>query len=131
MGRYMKKVDLTRKVMNRVVGFEKKGIGFWLFRFFLVLTVLVEIVFLSLWFFAKNILESKTYELFSLLTEDREIIEQFWQDTLMIIWEEMPKHLLFIFILSTILIVLILFILRKKIKVIRKKVRLLAKYKGK
>jgi len=124
----MKKIDVTQKVMNRIVRFEKRRIGLWIFRFaiaFLILAALSLAYFLIAFL---EIRERKTLELLTLFNEDREIIAEFWQDTLQTFFDEMPLQELFLGVVFGVSIVILALILKIKLPVIRKKIHLLAKY---
>lgn len=124
----MRKVDLTKKVMEKVTRFESRRIKFWLFKSILALIGLLgSILFLS-WVFQKELFERKVLDLFYLLNEDREIILEFWQDTLVTIWEEIPHVIFFLLGLTFITFIIVIIVVRKRLPVIRKKLSHLAKY---
>lgn len=126
----MKQVDLTKSVMRKVVSFERKRVKWWLTRFFAVLIGLLSTLLAFLWLFQQALVERSVFDLFTLMTEDREIIEQFWQDTLGVIWEELPHRLLFLLLIIFIIIIIFIIRSRKKLTVVKTKVRQLAKYKN-
>lgn len=124
----MKKVDLTGKVMGKVVGFEKRHVKWWLGKFILVISVLCASFIFSAAVFQKEVLQRRILDLLSLFTEDKEIIGQFWQDTLGVVWEEIPHELLFLLGLIFLIFVIFIFVSRKRLKIIRKKMSQLEKY---
>lgn len=87
----MKTIDVTKPVMHQVVRFEKRRSLWWLAKFFCILLVLFFAGAWFLWVAAAKITERRTLELLTLFTQDREVVAQFWQDTLMVIWEELPQ----------------------------------------
>ena len=125
----MKKVDLTKEVMGKVVGFEKSQIKWWLGRFFVILTVLLGVLGFCILIFQQLLTDLRISELVSLWNEDTEIVSEFWQDTIGIIWEEIPHEIIYLVIF--ILLILIIYIVksRQKMKIISKKLKYLEKYK--
>lgn len=124
----MKKIDVRKQVMEKVVRYEKQRTGRWLVVFIATVVLLVALLFAALWIFAKELVERQTLELLTLLGEDQEIIAEFWQDTLTIFWEELPRR----WLLGGIVLVMTLMILwvatRKKRHIIQKIRTQLAKY---
>jgi len=114
---------LTQNIMDKVGRFEKKRITFWLIRFILILLFLTG-AFIFVFSTTLRIFdERKIWDLLSLFGEEREIIADFWQDTLFILWEELPR--IWLVLWFGILAVIIIFIIanRKKIYIIRKKIQ--------
>ncbi len=105
----MKPIDMKKPVMEKVVRFEKKRSFWWLGKFFFILLVLF---FAGVWILrvaATQIAERQTLDLLTLFTQDREIVAEFWQDTLMVFWEELPQNKLII--AGVILLVIVAFVL--------------------
>jgi len=125
----MKTIDVTRLVMDQVVGFEKRRSAWWIGKFLFILFVLGALGIWVFWIAVTEIFERQTLELLALFTQDREIVAQFWQDTIMVFWEELPQEKLAIGFLALLGVVIFIFINRKNISIIWKKMRQLAKYK--
>lgn len=127
----MKEIDITNKVMNRVVSFEKRRIAFWIGRAVLVLGGLLTILGISLWLFARQVWEMQVLDLLSLFGEDREIIKEFWQDTVWLIWEELPHRMIYISIFVILILIIFVIFSKSKFGVIKEKMKNLKNYKPK
>ena len=67
-------------------------------------------------------MEAKTFELLSLFTQDKEIIQEFWQDTLSTFFQELPVRGVVIFLLSLSLAVLFIIVVIKKLPIIKNRI---------
>jgi hypothetical protein len=85
---------MTEEIMGKVMDFEKKKSRRFLGRFFIIIFILLFVFGILLWFFNQDLLSKNTYDLFSLFSEDKEIIAEYWRDTVTTIWEEIPKEIL-------------------------------------
>ncbi len=124
----MKTIDVTKSVMDQVVGFEKRRSFGWLGRFFFILFVLGALGIWVFWIAAAEIFERQTLELLTLFTQDREIIAQFWQDTMMVFWEELPQRKLAVSFIALLGAILLVIFTRKKFMIVWRKIQQLAKY---
>jgi len=125
----MKKVDLTKNVMEKVTRYEKRRIKYWLFKSIFILISLSGSLLLLTWAFQKELLERKVLDLFYLVNEDKEIILEFWQDTLATIWEEIPQEIFFLLGLVSVIFIAFIIVIKKQLPVIRRKLSQLAKYR--
>ena len=114
--------------MNQVVGFEKRRSFWWIGKFLFILFVLGALGIWVFWIAATEILQRQTLELLTLFTQDREIIAQFWQDTIMVFFEELPQRKLAVSFLALLGVVLFVLLTRKKFMIVWKKIQQLAKY---
>lgn len=119
--------DLIPKVMKRVVNFEKKQIIHWLLGFLLMTIILTGALGLALFTTLRIFDERKIWDLLSLFMEEWEIISEFWQDTVAVIWEELPAELLTLILAVFLFLISLIVVSRKKIAIIRKKIRYLRK----
>lgn len=119
----MKSIDMTKPVMEKVMRFEKRRSLWWLGRFFLILLVLSAAGLWLLWVVATQIAQRQTMELLTLFTQDREIIAEFWQDTLTVFWEELPQGKLIIIFLILAVIVLFILLTRRHRMIVWKRIR--------
>lgn len=92
----MKHTDVTKNVMDKIVTYESRRTRVWLGIFLGVLLGIVALMFIVGKDIYGVLLERHTLDVLELLFQDREIIFEFWQDTLFVIWEEFPKALLYI-----------------------------------
>lgn len=124
----MKNIDVTIPVMQKVAGFESHRIRVWLVRFGLALFSLAVIIFLASLMALVKIRERGTLDLLTLFTQDREIIAEFWQDTLATFIEELPQRSLVVVALSGAAFVTAIILTQKKRKIIHRIQSELAKY---
>ncbi|MEK7129419.1 MAG: hypothetical protein AAB803_00215 [Patescibacteria group bacterium] len=123
----MKTMDLTKPVMERVVRLERQRTKRWIRVFSATVGILLFIVLVFLAQAWIRLSERHTWDLFTLLLEDKEIILEFWQDTAMVFFEELPqKTLLTAGAVATGIGMLFIFTVRKR-AIIRRKMRELAK----
>lgn len=92
----MKNHDLTKPVMDKVVSYERNRARTLFTRLAVVFGALLFVWASALYLFAQELVERQTLELFQLVFEDQEIIRDFWQDALFIIWEELPRRWLLV-----------------------------------
>jgi len=89
-----KRVDITKSVMERIVRFEERRSKRWL-TIFWGIAILVTIFLGGSLLQAYIILsERRTWDLLEIFYQDREIITEFWQDTLLMFWAELPQNTL-------------------------------------
>lgn len=124
----MKTIDVSKQVMDEVVHFEKKRSLWWLGRFLFILLVLLAAGISFLWIAVTQIFERQTLELLTLFTQNREIIGEFWQDTLLVFWEELPQKKLAVGLIALFAVGAMILVTRKQLRVLWKKMRQLAKY---
>lgn len=124
----MKEIDFTKPVMNRVVGLEKTRNRRWLGSFLLVIGGLIFIVGVFLWATFQDLLSQDVFDLLTLLSEDREIIREYWQDTLNTFLLELPLEKLLIILLVLILLGSLLIIYRKNLVAALRKARQIRGY---
>lgn len=127
----MKSIDITKPVMQKVVRFESRRTKSWLRRYAAFLFILGGILLASFIITTNQIIQFQLYDMFSLLQEDREIIAEFWQDTLATFFEELPYTPLTVAGIAIGAIVLVVLATRKKRGIIQKKLSGLAKYQDK
>lgn len=104
--------------MDKVVHYETSHTARWLVAFFVVLGVAVGIIGVIVWNVYMTGAQMHTWDLLGLFAQDREIVAEFWQDTLDIVFAEIPPAT-FVVLGVLLLSVVVLFIrTRKKRKVI-------------
>lgn len=92
----MKNHDLTKPVMEKIVSYERKRVRTLFVRLAVVFGALLFVLGSAMYLFAQELVERQTLELFQLIFEDQEIIRDFWQDALFIVWEELPRRWLLV-----------------------------------
>lgn len=114
--------------MKKVVNFEARRSRLWI-GFFVAAIFLLTVIFVVFFAIAgAKIGERQTLDLLTLFGEDREIIAEFWQDTLLTFWEELPQKTLFITLLTLFFTAVFLWATRGKRRVIKRKLEELARY---
>ena len=125
----MKQHDVTRSVMKKVVLYEKRQSA----RRIVIYAVSFILVTIGIGLFLTQAVSemsaNKTLDLLTLFFQEREIIDQFWQDTLIVLWEELPKNSIAVALLGILATFFIVYIFRRKLKILYKKVHYLVKYK--
>lgn len=124
----MKKVDITVSVMNKIVRFEKRETARWLRRYALFIAVFAALFLVAIGVAIRLFYERGTYDPLTLFFEDREIIAEFWRDTLRVLIEELPQRALLSASIALIVIAGVIVMTRRKRTIIRRKLRELAKY---
>ncbi|MBI5356633.1 hypothetical protein HZB78_03395 [Candidatus Collierbacteria bacterium] len=120
--------SLNDKIMGRVVKFEKKRIYLYIWE------AVISIIFFSsiaiiLFSLAKFVLEeSETLEIISLFKEDRETIGDLWQEIYFILKEEIPWHLMFGFLGSFTITMVISIIFIKNFHLIKNRLKTIRHY---
>jgi hypothetical protein len=124
----MKTVDVSARVMKKVAGFEKNRIAVWFGGFLAVVASLFIGCSVVLLFVVKDLMEKRTFDVFELFTEDREIIAEFWKEVLQTFWEELPQEMLLVIAVMLVVLVLIIIVTAQKRRIMRKKLHQLEKY---
>jgi hypothetical protein len=107
----MKKDKFTKKnVINNV-----RKTRTWFFKVFLGLLFAVLIFFISVWFTAQELVQNRAFELASFIKNDLEVIKDYWQTTLVMVWEELPRNIIFICDASIIFLIALYIFLKKKL----------------
>ena len=75
----MENKDLTRKVMDKVISFERKRSTLWIKVFLFTLSALSLMVTVYFLMAIRQAQGGQIFDLLSLFGEDSEIIEEFWQ----------------------------------------------------
>lgn len=101
--------SVSKQVMDKVVAFEKKRSSFFLWNY----RVLLGFIVICLASVGAALYWELTYrnafDLLTLFFEDREIIAEYWQDTLGTFFYEMPMEYVLYLVLSIVVIFIIVF----------------------
>jgi len=109
----MKKIDVTKSVMEDIVLFEAQRTKKWISLFLAVVVLIIFSIGVVVVQTYSTLSEFHTLDVLEILYQDSEIISEFWQDTLFVIWEEFPQQSLFIAI-GLIGVLVSIFVLTKK-----------------
>lgn len=124
----MARVDLTQKIMDRVIRLERHKTRVWLIRIIAVFSVLVFIFGLYLWsVFAKLILGESFYPL-TLFLENTETIAENWRDTLGVFFAEFPRRDSLALALSLLAILVLFLMVRPKLPVLKRRIKSINAY---
>lgn len=123
----MKNIDVTKSVMDRVVLLEESRTHRWIRKFRTIIGVLMVLLGVFIWRVWVLVSERHTLDLLTLFREDREIIAEFWQETVITFIEELPQRLLVIVLLVIVLILAVFLMTRKRRAVINRKLAELEK----
>lgn len=115
--------DLTDKVMRRVVAAEEKRSWWWLGRFLTVIgaVALVVVVFagVAMW----QMQQQGTWDLVELAREDPEIVRNYWADTAVTFWQELPSTDLVVAVAAIVVGVGVVVWARKKVRISLKRLQ--------
>lgn len=123
----MKNIDVTKTVMQKVVRFEERRSRRFLGIFWSVMIVLCSLLSLFLWHAWIIINERGTLDMLALFSEDREIIAEFWQDTVSVMFEELPQKTLIVALIIIVILVGYWIITRRRRRVMKRRLAELAK----
>ncbi len=123
----MKKIDVTENVMKQVERFEKSRSSMWLRGFYTGVVVMVILVGIFFWSSIQTISDLQGWDLLSVFTQDREIIRDYWQDTVLTFITELPLETLAVAFAIFVFLVIIVFITRKRRMIYEFRMRELAK----
>jgi hypothetical protein len=124
----MKHVDLTKPVMKRVAGFEKDRISKFRRRFTLAVSIPAVIFLVLLTLIIRQMTVENTFDMLALFSEDREIIAEFWRDTIVSFWYEVPQIDIIFGIVVLLIILAIIISTQHRRQVNRRKLEELKKY---
>lgn len=100
--------------MKKVVGYEKRRVVSWILTILVGFIVFLVIAAISFWYTAVILGQTKSLELLTLFREDWEVIREFWRETIIIFFQELPTDSLLILVISIIfLLVIIIYSLKR------------------
>jgi hypothetical protein len=123
----MKKVDITKSVMETVATYERKRSNAWVLQFRLVIGILLLLTGAFLWRVYLQLQERGTLDLLALLGEDAEIIQEFWQDTVIVFLAELPQDGVVVASILLLVLCVVVWQTRKKRKITNRRLTELAK----
>ena len=86
----MKKIDVTQTVMKNIAVMEKRRITSYRRKLLIVFSCLALLFVGVITVTFKILSDQQTFDLLTVFSEDREIIAEFWQDTVMSMFQELP-----------------------------------------
>jgi hypothetical protein len=127
----MKTKTIVSSVMNRVMFFEKKRSTRWQSLFRAGMGIGAVLVIGATAATILQLIRQDTLSLGELLFEDREIIKEFWQDTLLSFFAEMPLDLILLGGTTIVLVGAIFVGTRKQRNRVKRKLREIAAFEKK
>lgn len=124
----MIKTKISNQIMHKIVAYEKKTTTWWAGKFLLLIVTITGLFLFFLSESLQRLNEWGSTDLLTLFGEDREIIQEYWQDTLWLFWEEAPQEKMVTSALILLFLITIIFLLRKKIWYTIKKISILTNY---
>ena len=125
----MKNADVTKSVMENVVSFESRRTRKWIGIFLLIILVILGLIIAVATHIYGTLSERHTLDVLEIIFQDREIISEFWQDTLFIAWEEFPRRSFYIVLALVAVFAAVWAVTKKSRKIIARRVEELAKRK--
>lgn len=108
------------KLIKKVVAGEVRKTKTWFFKIVLGFLLAGLIFLISVWFTAQELVQNRTFELITFIKDDIDIIKDYWQTNLVMVWEGLPRNIIFMCDAS-IVFLMALFIFSKKKLVFLKK----------
>ncbi|MEK7074047.1 MAG: hypothetical protein AAB960_01825 [Patescibacteria group bacterium] len=125
----MKRSNITHSVMDKVVRFEEQRTKRWLAVFVITVVVLTGCAALFLFYTYAVVSERHTLDVLAIFYEDREIISEFWQDTLSVAIEELPQKPLVLGSSALVLLTYTWIMTRRRRRIVARRMAQLAKRK--
>ncbi len=123
----MKNTDVTKSVMDNVISYESHRTRIWLGVFLTALFVAIGLILALIRYIYGTLLDRHTLDVLEIVFQDSEIISEFWQDALVVVWEEFPKFSLYIGFGLMVLFGVMWIRTKKKRKIMARRIEELAK----
>ena len=124
-----KNIDVTHSVMDRISRFESRRSGRWLAVFWITVLVLSGSIIIFFSRAYRILSERKTWDVLEIFYQDREIISEFWQDTMAIAFAELPQKTLLLGVSALVLLAVSWIITRHRRRIVTRRLAELAKRK--
>jgi hypothetical protein len=112
----MKKDRLVKKIVAHKVQRTKT----WFFKIVLGFLFAGLIFLISVWFTAQELVQNRAFELASFVKDDFDLIQDYWQTTLVMVWEELPRNIIFVCDASIIFLIALYIFAKKKLAFLKK-----------
>ena len=103
----MIKITVHDQLMNKVITFEKRRIAVWFVWFMGLVGILVIGTLTAFWFFGVEVMKRQTLELLLLFREDWEVVAEYLQDTVGVMFAELPDAQLYVGLSFIVLLVVV------------------------
>jgi hypothetical protein len=123
----MKNNNLKKKIISKVYHEETKKISFAFFTWIFFVVFIFFLMAITYQVILEILIEQKSFNLIEILTEDVDVFRFYFANNLVTFFQEIPKFLLFLFLLSVFILLWLFLMLKKNFKMIKNK--LLSIYK--
>lgn len=123
--------NLEDKILKKVYLYETKRTSIEIIVRVILFSILSLLILLFGVVLFEELIEQKTFDLFQIFSENFEVITRYVFDVLYVFYQELPKVISSIFLALIIFIVLCLFIVIKKLKYFKNKIKSLIKFRHK
>ncbi len=124
----MKKIDISESVMKKVTRFEQSRTSTWLGRFYGGVVLLSSLLIIYTWISWQTITDLQGWDLLTIFMQDKEIIRDYWQDTVVTFIEELPLETILLALVMLVILIFVVLKTRKSRKVYEHRMRELAKH---
>lgn len=125
----MKQRDISHAVMDKVARFEHERSTRWITIFTATILLLAGGIGIFAYRVYAIMAERQTWDVLEILYEDKEIISEFWQDTLSVALQEVPERATLAVFVLTCLLLGIWAVTRHRRRVVKRRLAELAKRK--
>lgn len=123
----MKNNNLKKKIISKVYREETKKISFAFFTWIFFVVFIFFLIVITYQVILEILIEQKSFNLIEILTEDVDVFRFYFANNLVTFFQEIPKFLLFLFLLGVFILLWLFLTLKKNFKMIKNK--LLSIYK--
>ena len=127
----MKSTNISERVLERVIQLERRRIAVWWRKFWIVISVFVLLSITTLGITGFGLWQQRTFDLFAIFAEDSEIIVDYWQDTFMVFFAELPVEYVFYAAVGAVGILVVVILTQKRRKILRRRSQEVAFYRKK
>lgn len=117
------KNSLDKKIIDRVYQYEKKRTLLTVFKYFFFITIFLIFLIILLTIIYNTLKEQETLDLFDIFQENYVVIKSYIWDVLQLVYEESPKFLIVLTLSFFVLLLLMLFLLKKNFNKIRNRIK--------
>jgi len=123
----MNQKEMTKSVMEKVVNYEKKRSTEWIWKFRAILGIALLLLALLFWRIIRQVIEGGSLDLLEIFLEDAEIIREFWQENVIVFFEELPQGAVVLLIALVVFSISFIVLTRKTRKIVRRRLSELSK----
>ena len=125
----VKAINITQPVMDRIIKYEKARVNRFRFRYTVFIAILAGLFVTFSAIIIRQMFWENTFDILALFTEDGEIISEFWRDTVITFWEELPQLYIISGLVVLLMIVIAIILTRHVRRINRKKLTEIKDYR--